>query len=385
VPPILQLLLFAYSVTLEVKNVTVVILNRDMGIHGHELTSRIAGSDYFSDIILTDSPQKLSRVIDNQEALLGITFPQDFSADIENRKGASLQVLSDGRRSNAVQIVTAYLTEIVQDYSLEVSSAPAPTASASTASALAASGLAASAQDQSSATASGSSSALASGQSGALSAGLDMEVSVRHWFNPDLFYVWTIIPSLMAIITLITTLNISAMSLAREKELGTFEQLLVSPFTPAEIIIGKLIPAMSVAVFESMLIYCLGRLIYGVPMRGSLLLLMTGVLLFSFSIIGFGFFVSSIVKNQQQAIVGVFMFMVPSVALSGFAAPIENMPAWLQQAVILNPLKHALIILNGVFLKNMPAHEVWLNAWPLLAIGVASMTFSGWLFRRNLG
>jgi ABC-2 type transport system permease protein len=112
---------------------------------------------------------------------------------------------------------------------------------------------------------------------------------------------------------------------------------------------------------------------------------MLSIVLFSFSIIGFGFFISSIAKNQQQAVVGVFMFMVPAVALSGFVAPVENMPPWLQEAVIINPLKHALIILNGVFLKNMPAQEVWLNAWPLVAIGLAALLFSGWMFRRNLG
>jgi ABC-2 type transport system permease protein len=216
-------------------------------------------------------------------------------------------------------------------------------------------------------------------------ASMNLDLSVRHWFNPDLVFVWTIIPSLMVIITLVTTLNVSAISLAKEKEQGTFEQLLISPYTPAELIVGKLIPALLVAVFESTLIYLLGRFFYGVPMRGSILLLLASVSLFSYSVIGFGFFVSSIVKNQQQAVVGIFMFMVPSVSLSGFAAPVENMPDWLQKLVFLNPLKHALVLLNGVFLKNMPAKEVWLNAWPLLAIGSLSILFAGWMFRRNIG
>jgi ABC-2 type transport system permease protein len=210
-------------------------------------------------------------------------------------------------------------------------------------------------------------------------------IAGRHWHNPNLVYVWTVIPSLMAIITLVMTLNLSAMSLAREKELGTFEQLLVSPFAPAEIIVGKLIPAMLTAVFESALICVLGQLLFEVPMRGSLALLLFSIVVFSFSIVGFGLFISSIAKTQQQAVVGSFMFMVPSVALSGFAAPVENMPQWLQKAVILNPLKHALIMLKGVFLKDMPAGEVWLNAWPLLIVGGLSLAFSGWLFRRNLG
>jgi ABC-2 type transport system permease protein len=350
VPPLIQLLLFAHSVTLEVKNVSVIILNQDQGVHGHELTSRVSASRYFTTIIKTDNLEKVRQALDLQEALLAIHFPMDFSAKIESQAGNKIQILSDGRRSNAVQIVAAYLNEIVYDYAQELN--------LQNAQAMAAPGL---------------------------SPSLNLDVSVRHWFNSDLVYVWTIIPSLMVIITLITTLSLSAMSLAKEKEQGTFEQLLVSPYTPAEIILGKLIPALLVAVFESTLIYVMGRLLYDVPMRGSVLLLLASVSLFSFSVIGFGFFVSSIVKNQQQAVVGAFMFMVPSVSLSGFAAPVENMPEWLQKVVFLNPLKHALVLVNGVFLKNLPAKEVWLNAWPLLAIGALSILFAGWMFRKNIG
>jgi ABC-2 type transport system permease protein len=339
VPPIIQLLLFAYAVTLEVKNVSVIILNQDPGIHSRELSARIASSNYFSSVTFTTDPMGLKEPLDRQEVLLALHFPQDFSSAIDSGKGSTLQILADGRRSNAVQVVTSYLGEIINDYIFELTGMPDG----------------------------------------------GIEISGRHWFNPGLDFSWTIIPSLMAIITMIMTLNISAMSLAREKELGTFEQLLVTPYTPVEIIIGKLIPAISLAVFESMLIYILGRLLFGVPMCGSFALLIASVVLFSFSIIGFGFFVSSIVKNQQQAIVGVFMFMVPSVALSGFAAPVENMPDWLQQAVIMNPLKHTLIILNGVFLKAMPANEVWQNAWPLPVIGIMALAISGWMFRRNIG
>jgi ABC-2 type transport system permease protein len=314
-------------------------MSQDYGRHSHELSARISASPYFASVTRADDPGQLKKALDEQRAIMALTFPQDFSADVEAGRGAVLQVTSDGRRSNAVQIVNSYLAEIVQEYSAERAGAGAPT----------------------------------------------LEITGRHWFNPQLIFVWTVIPSLMVIITLLMTLNLSAMTLAREKELGTLEQLLVSPFTPAEIIAGKLVPSMFLAVFESMLIFVLGRLLYGVPMRGSLPLLLISVVLFSFSVIGFGFLVSSLVKNQQQAIVGAFMLMVPSVALSGFAAPVENMPAWLQKATIINPLKHALIIVKGVFLKDMPAREVWLNAWPLLVIGCLSLAFSGWMFRRNIG
>jgi ABC-2 type transport system permease protein len=368
VPPIIQLVLFAYAVTLEVSNVSVVVLNQDSGRHGTEVAARVEASPYFLASVERGGFQNIRVSLENQKILMGVVIPRDFSSRLEKGAAAPIQVVSDGRRSNSAQIVTAYLTEIVTQYSLEL-------AGRLEAGRLSARGQSLSGQNSSS-----------------LVPGVPpppptppVSFSARHWFNPNLVYVWTIIPSLMAIITLLMTLNLSAMSLAREKELGTFEQLLVTPLTPAEIIVGKLIPAMVVAAFESLLIYSLGRFFYGVPMRGSFPLLLGSIVLFSFSIIGFGLFISSIVKTQQQAIVGSFMFMVPCVALSGFAAPVENMPAWLQQAVVLNPLKHALVIMKGVFLKDMPAGEVWLNGWPLLVIGIAALLFSGRMFRKNLG
>jgi ABC-2 type transport system permease protein len=368
VPPIIQLVLFAYAVTLEVSNVGVVVLNQDSGRHGTEVAARIEASPYFLASVERGGFQNIRISLENQKILMGVVIPRDFSSRLEKGTAAPIQVVSDGRRSNSAQIVTAYLTEIVAQYSLELAGR------------LEAGRLSARGQS------------LPGQNSSSLVHGVPpppptppVSFSARHWFNPNLVYVWTIIPSLMAIITLLMTLNLSAMSLAREKEMGTFEQLLVTPLTPAEIIVGKLVPAMVVAAFESLLIYSLGRFFYGVPMRGSFPLLLGSIVLFSFSIIGFGLFISSIVKTQQQAIVGSFMFMVPCVALSGFAAPVENMPAWLQQAVVLNPLKHALVIMKGVFLKDMPAGEVWLNGWPLLVIGIAALLFSGWMFRKNLG
>lgn len=338
-PPLFQLIIFTFAATLEVKNVPIIVLNEDMGRHSQEIISRIVASSQFSEISFVSRPEAAASALDQQKTMIALHFPQDFSRRIEDRSGASLQAVYDGRKSNAAQIANGYLSAVVNQYVQELGGAR----------------------------------------------GQGVQVAARHWFNPNLDHTWTTIPSLVAILTVVITLSQSAMSLSREKELGTFDQLLVTPYNPSEILIGKLIPAMIVGVLEALLIVGLGRLLFNVPMQGSLALLLAAIILFSFSIVGFGLFISTLARTQQQAILGSFMFMVPAISLSGFAAPVENMPLWLQNALWVNPMKHGLIIFKGIFLKNMPFAEVMANAWPLAVIGAASLLFSSWMFRRNLG
>lgn len=338
-PPVFQLIIFTFAATLEVDNIPVMIFNEDLGRHGQEISRRVGASSQFSEPLFVDRAEDFARALDQQKIMAAIHIPQDFSRRVDDRGGASLQVIFDGRKSNAAQIAGGYLSAMVNQYVQELSGAT----------------------------------------------GRKARVEARHWFNPNLDHVWATIPSLVAILTLLITLSQSAMSLAREKELGTFDQLLVTPFNPLEILIGKLIPAMMVGIVEALLIVSLGRLLFDVPFRGSFILLLAAIVLFSFSAVGFGLFISTLARTQQQAILGSFMFMVPAISLSGFAAPVENMPLWLQKAVELNPMKHGLIIFKGIFLKDLPLNEVMANAWPLALIGAASLLFSGWLFKRNLG
>ena len=338
-PPIFQLIIFTFAATLEVRNVPVMILNEDLGRHGQEIAQRIGASNQFSELRFVDRSKDFTEALDQQKVMVAVHIPQDFSRRIDDRSGASLQAVYDGRKSNATQITNGYLSVIVNQYIQELSGGNSRRAL----------------------------------------------VEERHWFNPNLDNIWATIPALVAILTLVITLSQSALSLAREKELGTFDQLLVTPYNPSEILIGKLIPAMIVGIMEALLIVVLGRLLFAVPFRGSFPLLLAAIVLFSFSIVGFGLFISTLARTQQQAILGAFMFLVPAISLSGFAAPVENMPQWLQQAVELNPMKHGLIIFKGIFLKDLPLNEVMANAWPLALIGLASLLFSGWMFRRNLG
>jgi ABC-2 type transport system permease protein len=279
----------------------------------------------------------MAQALENREATSLVTIPADFSRKIAGGRPASIQAVHDGRRSNAAQVVDARISEILSRYAIEL--------------------------------------------------GIETErlltISERHWFNPNLDHKWTTIPSLVGILTLIMTMSFSSLSLSREKEMGTYEQLLVTPFRPSEILFGKLLPCMLVGLLSSHVIIVCGHYFYGVPFRGSYLLLLGSIILFTFSIVGFGLMISTIARTQQQAILGAFMFMVPAIALSGFAAPFENMPWWLQKAMWLNPMKHAVIIFKGLFLKAPPLSMVLDNAWPLAVIGTVTLLAAWVVFRRT--
>lgn len=179
-------------------------------------------------------------------------------------------------------------------------------------------------------------------------------------------------------------LLVTALSVARERELGTFDQLLVSPVSPGEILLGKIIPGTIIGMCEGSIILLVGVLLFQVPFTGSLLLYYASMFLFVNSVVGFGLFISSLCNTQQQAILGTFVFMSPAVLLSGFATPIENMPDWLQVVTYANPLRYFLIVSKGIFLKAMPFHIVARTIWPLIPIAAVSLTIAGWLFRRRL-
>jgi ABC-type multidrug transport system, permease component len=282
--------------------------------------------------------------LDNQIVLAALHIPDDFSSTIERGDSAPLQLVLDGRKSNAAQIVSGYITQLVMTYGREISHTHGTAAK-------------------------------------------DKAVPVvaeRNWFNENLLYIWFTVPCLVGIISMIMALVVTALSVARERELGTFDQLLVSPLTPFEILVGKTVPAILIGVTEGMSIFLVGVLVFRVPFNGSFALLFFTLVLFILSIVGLGLFISAIAKTQQQGILGAFIILVPAVCLSGYASPVENMPPWLQNATWLNPLKHAIITFKGLFLKDMPFVDVWENTWPLVVIGTVSLLLSGWFFSRKL-
>jgi len=341
-PPLLQLILFSYAATLDVTNVDVAVLNRDAGRWSNEFIARIQGAPVFRSILPLQDIAQIQKVIDTRKVLAVIHFGADFSRNIEAGRPADIQIILDGRRSNAAQIVNGYLEQIATSVNAE-------------------------AVDH---------------VGGRVPADPVVE---RFWFNPSLEFIWFIVPNLVGSIALLVAMMVTGQSVSRERELGTHEQLMVSPLRVHEILMGKTIPPLLVGLFHSTLFILAAVFLFGVPLRGSLFLLYVSLFLYLVSVIGMGLFISSLAQTQQQAFLGVFLFAAPAILLSGFATPIENMPDWLQTFTLINPLRHFLVIVKGVFLTAMPAGELLRHALPLLVIGSFTLAGAAAFFRRRIG
>ena len=327
VPPLIQLFVFAFAATLEIRNIDIALMNRDAGGASVELVQQLASSDLIRRIHPAANEQEIARLIDAQEVIAAVVINDSFSRDIAAGKSGTAQLIIDGRRANAGQITLAYLQNIATNVGVT----------------------------------------LKSGSGGGEA------VQVRHWFNPNLIYRWFVVPGLSGILTTFIAMLLTALSIAREREFGTFDQLLVSPCTPTEIIIAKMVPAFLISVLLACAMMAAAVFGFGIPFTGSFPLLLLCLMLFVLSLIGIGLMISSFCATQQQAIMGTFSFVVPTVLLSGFATPVSNMPVFLQWIAEAVPLKHFLIIIHGCFLKALPPGEIIANAWPLLVIAVITL------------
>ncbi|WP_407656491.1 ABC transporter permease [Limnobaculum zhutongyuii] len=339
-PVLMQVILFPFAATLEVTNASIAIYSEDSGKASIELTQRIAKAKAFSNVILLHSSQEIEPTINQQKALLLVRFPADFSRRIEAGQSTPLQIILDGRRSNSAQIAANYIQQIVKQYQLELSAAQ-PKLNNS-------------------------------------------QLVVRNWYNPNLDYKWFVVPSLIAMIVTIGVLIVTSLSVAREREQGTLEQLLVSPLTTWQIFIGKAVPAMIVAMFQASIVLVIGIFFYQIPFAGSLMLFYSTMLIYTLSLVGFGLLISSLCATQQQAFIGVFVFMMPAILLSGYVSPVENMPVWLQNLTWINPIRHFTDITKQIYLKDADFSIIWGSLWPLLVITVTTGSIAYWMFRRKI-
>jgi ABC-2 type transport system permease protein len=336
-PPLLQLFLFAYAATLEVSNVPIGVLNQDWGIASEQLISRFERASAFSEIRRYASPREAQAAIDKQEVMVVVHIGQDFSRNLAASEPATVQLLLDGRKSNSAQLVNGYVGTIVRQFADDYRERNVAT-----------------------------------------------EIVDRSWYNPNREYRTAMVPTLIGILSMTMVLMIVGMSVARERELGTFEQLLVSPLQPIEIVIGKAVPGLIVGMGQGFIITLIVITVFGIPLSGSAILLFLGLCVFLIAVIGVALFISSLVANQQQAMMGIMVFMMPAMLLSGFASPVQNMPTWLQWISMVNPLTHFMVIMRGVFLRDMPFWLVAEKIWPMAAIAVVTMTAAAWLFRRRM-
>ena len=340
-PPFIQLLVFGYAATFDLNDVPVAVYNQDRGSLSRELLARIDGSPAFRIVHRVDRERQLQALIDNREVMLVLAMQQDFTRNIEQGRSASLQALLDGRNSNSALIALGYLRNILIDFNRT--------------------------QQQR--------------QGGPP---LPAVMEVRAWYNENMASRWFIVPGIVGLLLLVVTLVITGLSIAREREAGTFDQLLVTPLRPAQILIGKSIPGILIGLVESGFIISVAVLWFDIPLRGSIGALYLGILLFLLSAVGVGLMISAISVTQQQALLGAFLFLVPAVILSGFATPIANMPQVVQWLSYLDPLRYFLVIVRGVFLEGDSYSLLLHQYWPMALIGGVSLGLAGWLARHRM-
>jgi ABC-2 type transport system permease protein len=341
VPPLLQLIVFGYAATFDLNDVPVAVYNQDRGAPSRELIAHIVGSQHFHLTTRIDRDGQIAPLIDNQDVVAVVHIGPRFSADLLKGDTSQLQVIIDGRNSNSALLVQGYLGEIVRDFNLawaKRSGLPPPVAT----------------------------------------------LQLRPWFNSNLESRWFIVPGIIGLLTLVVTTIVTALSVAREREAGTFDQLLVTPLRPFEILIGKAFPGMLIGAVEGSFILLMAVYWFEVPLRGSLGALYLGMFLFLLSAVGIGLMISSLAVTQQQGMLGAFLFLVPAVILSGFATPIANMPYAVQLLTTINPLRYFLVILRGVFLEGDGYVLLVDDYWPMAIIALATLTMAGWLFRHRM-
>lgn len=340
-PPLIQVLIFGYAATFDLNRAPFAVYDQDHGAAAHALVARFEASDNFKLIGAVDSEARARAVIDDGQALLVLRIAPNFSRRLRGDGTTHVQAILDARNSNTAMLALNYSREIVDGFNREwARTHPAPASTGT--------------------------------------------VEVRAWFNPNLESRWFFLPGIVGMITLVVTMTVVSLSVAREREQGTFDQLLVTPITPAEIILGKSLPGLAIGMFEASMITLVAVFWFNIPLLGSLLTLYAGLLLFLLSAIGMGLMISALSVTLQQALLGSFLFMVPAVILSGFATPISNMPMAVQYITYADPLRYFLVIIRAVFLEGASFPVLAKQFWPMAVIALASLSAAGWLFRHRL-
>jgi ABC-2 type transport system permease protein len=334
--PIIQLTMLGYAATTDVRNVPMVVVDHDGSSESRELVSRFTASRSFELVNALSSISEVDRYLDSGQAWMALAIPPDYGERVRAGSPTAVQVVADGTDANSTNVALGYAGTLVSAYAREIGAR----------------------------TGRGPATPLVS-------------ADVRVWFNPELESRHFMIPGILALLLLLITTNLSSMAIVREKEVGTLEQLNVTPIARWELIAGKLLPYAAIGMVDVLLVIAVSVGWFDVPMRGSFALLMAMCGVYLLTTLGLGLFVSTISATQQQAMMTAsFFFLIPMVFLSGFVFPIENMPAAIQPITYLIPLRYFLVILRGIFLKGVGLETLWPQALALLAWGIAILTLA---------
>jgi ABC-2 type transport system permease protein len=339
--PLLQTLVFGFAVTTDVNNIPFAVIDHDQSSESRGLVNRFTASGYFQAAAFPESPRAAQELLDRSVVTLVLRMDRGFSVDIKRGRPSSIQVLVDGTDSNTATVALDYAVRIIRNYSQELSRPGARTVA-------------------------------------------HIDVRQRAWYNPELQSKNYNVPGVIAMVIMLTSLLLTSMAVVREREMGTMEQLMVTPLKPLELVLGKTIPFAIIAFFDMVLITALGVLIFHIPINGPLYLLPLSTGIYLLSVLGIGLAISTIARTQQQALMATFLFYMPAILLSGFMFPIENMPLLFQYATYGNPLRYFLVIIRGIFLKGNGIDVLWPQLAALFLLGVMVLTISSLRFKKRL-
>jgi ABC-2 type transport system permease protein len=342
VTPMIQLFIFGYVATTDVNNVATAFYDLDKTSESRELARRLESSGYFTIRHIPRSPDEIRDLVDKGSVICAIQVDRNFGRDLKKNIPTEIQVIVDGTDSNTALIAMGYVNSVVAKYGRDMMVQPVK-ARLST-----------------------------------------VEFRTRVWYNPDLRSKNYNVPGVIASIIMLTCLILTSMSVVRERETGTMEQLMVTPLRPMELMLGKTIPPAVIGYFDMTLVTVFGIFWFDVPIKGAILLLVLCTGVYLLSVLGIGLFISTISKTQQQAMMATFLFFQPAILLSGFATPIETMPAVFQYITYLNPLRYFLIIVRGIFIKGVGIDILWPQILALFLLGAVVLTLSSFRFRKRL-
>lgn len=335
-PALMQSLLFGYGATYDLTYAPYVVLEQSGGSAAADMLARLDGTGVFKRVGTLTTPSQIAEKIDAGDALLAINFPSDFEAHLRSGQQAPLQVILDGRNSTTAGLAASYVAAMVTSYNQSLGGT-AP-----------------------------------------------IRIETRAWFNPNLESRWNLMPAMIAALSMLQTLMIAALSVAREREQGTFDQLLVTPLTPLQILIGKAVPSILIGLLQSTIIFLIILLWFRIPMNGSVWLLYLGLATFTGASVGIGLSISAVSLNMQQAMLYTFMLIMPLMLLSGLLTPVRNMPAVLQVVTFVNPLRFGVDMVRRVYLEGAGIADVAFDFVPLLAVAAVTLPLAAWLFRNRL-
>jgi len=348
-PPIIQMLVFGYAATLDIEHVPTAVLDFDNSQVSRDLISRFTASPYFDVRARLEDHRQIGKLIDRGDVIIALQINAGFAQDIRKGQTAHLQVIVDSSNSNTALIAVGYVNQIAsrfsQDYQTEHLLRTSPLL---------------------------------------LSQLPRIVLEHRPWFNADLHSQWFFVPGIIGNLVLVMVVTLTAFAVVREREIGTLEQIMVTPIGRLEFILGKTVPFFLVGLLDTVFISLVGTFWFGVPFRGSIWVLALGAILFILCMLGTGLFISTISKTQQQAMVAGFFFIMPAIIFSGFGTPISSMPEFLQQFTYLNPLRYFLDVLRGVYLKGVGLEALWPQMAAMGVFGIIMLTISVMRFQKSL-